>query len=235
MPALCTILALSGALLTGCSDDSSADRSGATGTPAPTDSVPVLQPGRPGEPNKTLTGPALSPSSTPATQADVTFMSDMIHHHAQAVVMVNMVDGKLTDPEVKRMASRIKAEQTPEITYMKKWLKDNAGSKSSGHDHGGTHSATGKTDHSDMPGMASAAELKKLSKAKGKQKDITFLGLMITHHGGALTMIDDRYKAGGTDIETGRLANDIGAGQTAQIKSMAAMRKRLGGAPVSTP
>jgi len=58
--------------------------------PAGTEAAPVVQPGAPGAPSKTL------PSSTHAvapklSQADVEFMQGMIMHHGQAVEMTALI------------------------------------------------------------------------------------------------------------------------------------------------
>ena len=87
--------------------------------------APVIQPGRPGEPNTSLTGTAAAPRPSAALDPDdVRFMQDMIVHHAQAVAMVDLAEGHLTDKQVKALASRIAAEQEPEMAYMATWLRD---------------------------------------------------------------------------------------------------------------
>ncbi|HQX87770.1 MAG TPA: hypothetical protein PLE20_09030, partial [Ornithinibacter sp.] len=49
--------------------------------PAPT--VPVLQPGTPGQPNATITGSAAAPTATVSIlPTDERFLSEMIVHHA---------------------------------------------------------------------------------------------------------------------------------------------------------
>ena len=55
------------------------------------DSVPVVQPGAPGQASKTLSPTALRTSSRPLSDADVSFMQGMIMHHSQAVEMTDLL------------------------------------------------------------------------------------------------------------------------------------------------
>ncbi|MGO1165758.1 MAG: DUF305 domain-containing protein, partial [Janibacter sp.] len=76
--------------------------------------APVLQPGEPGEPNTSLSGTsAVASPSASHSSADVDFLQDMIAHHAQAIVMGDLVEDELTDPKVTAIAARISAEQKP--------------------------------------------------------------------------------------------------------------------------
>lgn len=249
-PACLAIPLTAVALLVGCTSDGGDKEHHEHGGPGehaghsapsatPKDSLPVLQPGRPGESNKTRSGSALR-STARTHPADLRFMQHMHVHHRQAVTMVNIVDGRLTDPKVRAMAGRIKAEQKPEMGYMSRWVRSHDGSASSAksgshHGHGGTHSqkaapsGSTKPDHSSMPGMATPAQLAQLRRTSGVATDRMFLKLMIRHHRGAVTMVGDRVKAGGTDPDVERFAGDIQSGQSSQIRHMRSMLSRLGG------
>ncbi len=86
--------------------------------------APVLQPGTPGEPNASLSGTsAVATPTSGHNAADVEFLQDMVVHHAQAVVMSELVGGDLQDARVKKMAERIKAEQKPEMKGMATTLR----------------------------------------------------------------------------------------------------------------
>ncbi|KNX38275.1 DUF305 domain-containing protein [Luteipulveratus halotolerans] len=216
--ALVVLLGVLGAA--GCSDDD-------TGTPTASVSspdAPVLQPGKPGEANTALTGTAAQPKprARPAA-ADVDFMQGMIVHHAQAITMVDIALAGLTDSQARSLAGRIKAEQKPEIDAMKRWL-DKHGEKVPPQATNTRMTATGH--HGSMPGMATRQQLLDLQKATGPAKDRQFLTLMIRHHQGALTMVADRAKSG-TDDDAERLANDIGAVQSAQITAMQRIQRGL--------
>ena len=63
-------------------------------------------------------------SETDHNDADVAFATDMIQHHAQALSMVDLTEGRTLDPEVKQLAEDIRATQAPEIEKMADWLQD---------------------------------------------------------------------------------------------------------------
>ena len=57
-------------------------------------------------------------------QADVDFMTDMISHHAQALIMSNLAPKNGASHSVQTLASRIHNAQQDEIATMQKWLRD---------------------------------------------------------------------------------------------------------------
>ena len=190
---------------------------------APTPSTPVLQPGRPGEPNATLTGSAAAPVTTPSARpGDARFLSEMIVHHAQAIVMVDAVLTDLTDPQVRSIATRIRDEQTPEIDYMAGFLEERGESA--------PPEATNPnlTDHGahSMPGMATETDLRALGAATGVDADRLWLRLMIRHHEGALTMVTEHAR-GAADELVEALASDISVTQSKQVAQMREMLDRL--------
>lgn len=209
--------------LAGCTSDAPPS----TSATSPTD-APVLQPGRPGEPNESLTGTdAIATPSQSHNAADVTFLNDMIVHHAQAIVMSDIVEGRLSDDEVTRIASRIHDEQDPEMQGMaqtlESWGEDvppQAENPTFGmRDHG---------SHSSMPGMATQEQLDELGEAEGTDLDVLYLDLMIAHHQGALEMCSVVSREG-SDERTEELSDDIVVSQQKQIDQMSEMRDRLRG------
>ncbi len=60
----------------------------------------------------------------PYTPADVEFMSHMIAHHAQALVMAGWAQSHGASPSVQTLAGRIINGQQDEIATMQRWLKD---------------------------------------------------------------------------------------------------------------
>lgn len=57
-------------------------------------------------------------------QADVDFMSDMIVHHAQALIMSRMSPDNGASAAVRRLSARIINAQQDEIALMQQWLRD---------------------------------------------------------------------------------------------------------------
>ena len=150
----------------------------------------------------------------------------MIVHHAQAVVMGDLVKGRLTDTQVSGIASRIRDEQKPEMKAMASTLKSWGEKVPIEATNPTLGSRAGHSQHAQMPGMATQKQLDALARAKGADVDRLYLDLMTTHHEGALTMcttLGDK----GSDERTGELGDDINVTQSKQIDQMKAMRKRL--------
>ena len=82
-----------------------------------------------------------------------------------------------------------------------------------------------------MPGMLSREQMEALKKATGAEFDRLFLGGMIQHHDGALTMVKDLFDTAGAgqDAELFNFATDVDTGQRAEINIM---RNMLGETPV---
>lgn len=199
---------LAGCLLVGACTGSSPDRDDARDDGGP----PVLAPGAPGEPNSTLTA---TPATPDVQQGDLTFLADMVVHHAQAVQMAELVPERAASDDVRRLAERILAGQQPEIDAMSAMISERGGEVPSleHHEH---------MDHSAMAGMATPAQLEALEAATGAGFDRQFLTLMIRHHEGALEMVDQLLR-GSTDIRIEELATEIGVTQTKEIATMRAL------------
>ncbi len=66
----------------------------------------------------------LEDSRTSFTQADVDFMTDMIIHHAQALIMSRLAPENGASQSVQTLAARIINAQEDEIITMQQWLRD---------------------------------------------------------------------------------------------------------------
>ena len=209
-------------------DDDGGGEQGAR--PAPS----VIAPGKPGEPNKTLS-PEEARSAVPKNEpneADFRFVEDMVVHHSQAVVMTDLAETRASDAKVKAIAKRIAGAQRAEIDMMNTWLKrhgreplDVPGAK--GHRQGGHHGHGEhgmQHDHEGMPGMATQEQLDQLAASRGAKFDSLFLRLMIAHHEGALTMAHE-VQRDGSDIRVQEMADEIIATQSAEIAKMEAMQR----------
>ena len=163
------------------------------------------------------------------TEADVRFMSDMIGHHAQAIVMARLAATHDASESLKILAGRVINAQRDEIHVMQMWLRDRGlkapepdtaayGSAASmaGHEHMG---------HAMMPGMLTAAQFKELDAARGKEFDRLFLTFMIQHHKGAVEMVKTLVGSTGAaqDDTVFKLAADINVDQTTEIARMQRM------------
>jgi uncharacterized protein (DUF305 family) len=172
----------------------------------------------------------LSPAPTlPHTQADVHFMSGMIPHHAQAVVIAGWAATHGARSDVRILAERIVVGQRDEIALMQNWLRERNEPVPAAD---ATHlrmTMNGMEHDMIMPGMLNAEELAQLDRARGTEFDRLFLTYMIRHHEGAVTMVDQLFGSPGAaqDDIVFRFASDVFADQTTEIDRMLTMLDSL--------
>ena len=193
-------------------------------------SAPIVQPGAPGQRSKTLPPASVRTPSRAPVEADVTFMQGMIHHHSQAVEMVDLLRTRGQSKELQSLGERISISQTDEIKYMKQWLEDRGQPAVPGHGHmehmaGMDHGSMGAMPL--MPGMLTPQQMETLANSKGPEFDRLFLTGMIQHHTGALIMVDDLFDVpgAGQDPVLFDFASDIDNTQRAEINIMRGMLK----------
>jgi uncharacterized protein (DUF305 family) len=161
----------------------------------------------------------------PFVQADVDFITGMIAHHAQAVVMSKMAPSHGASRAVSEFAARIAVAQTDEIAFMKNWLRARnkpvpADDDAHAHmGHGAEHAAMA------MNGMLTPEQMAELDAARGALFDRLFLTFMIQHHQGAVAMVETLMQVDGAvrDDAIYRFAADVAADQTSEIDRMLSM------------
>ena len=62
-------------------------------------------------------------------------MQGMIHHHSQAVEMVDLLRTRGQSRDLQAFGERIRISQTDEMKYMKQWLEDRGKPVTMGHGH----------------------------------------------------------------------------------------------------
>jgi uncharacterized protein (DUF305 family) len=186
--------------------------------PPPTTAV-TIQPGVPGQAGRVLTDQQANALPQPKhSAADVEFMTGMIPHHEQALVMTELVAERTEARDVRLLALRIALSQSDEITLMKTWLRQRGEpvpgeGGHAGHDMHGEHL---------MPGMLNAAELDTLRSTRGVEFEKHFLRYMIKHHEGAVSMVAQLFSSqgGGQQSEIYAFAADVDADQQMEIERM---------------
>jgi uncharacterized protein (DUF305 family) len=184
---------------------------------------PVIQPGVPGQDSRIVTSPEMAGQPEPRhTDADITFMQGMIHHHAQALDMTTLLATRTNSEDMKKLARRIELSQQDEIEMMREWLAARGADVPGDH----AHHAPGAPM---MPGMLTAEEMNRLAAAKGVEFDRLFLEYMIKHHAGALVMVADLFSApgAGQEAEIFAFASDVDADQLIEIRRMESMLKEF--------
>ena len=167
----------------------------------------------------------------PYSAADIKFMTGMIPHHAQAVVMAGWAQTHSASPALKLMCERMLISQRDEIAMMRTWLRDRGLPVPAADATHMTMEHDGMKHDMLMPGMLNEAEMAALSKARGKDFDKLFLVGMIKHHQGAIGMVEELFASHGAaqDDQIYLFASDVQADQEAEIERMQIMLEALGG------
>ena len=167
---------------------------------------------------KTGANPAPPPQAArnaPATsaqqqhnQADVVFLQNMVLHYNRAVMMSQVARNQANSSQVKDLAARIEAEQSPQIHQMSALLTEWGVPAPATTGGIATTGATGGVGHGQMPGMISGAGF-----------DRMFLEMMIVDHQGAVD-ISQIELAQASNPVTRNLAQQITSVQQAEISEM---------------
>lgn len=162
------------------------------------------------------------------TAGDVQFMTGMIGHHSQAVLIAGWAPTHGASASMRALCERIVVGQNDEIRLMKHWLSvrhETIPEEHASHDMPGMDMGQMPM----MPGMLTPEQLAQLDAARGTEFDRLFLTFMIQHHKGALTMVDQLFgtKGAGEEETTFRLASDIYADQSTEIDRMNRMLAAL--------
>jgi uncharacterized protein (DUF305 family) len=165
----------------------------------------------------------------PYSPADVHFMTGMIAHHSQAVLMAGWAPSHGASDSLQLLCERILVSQQDEIALMQDWLRER-GLPVPEADMAARHHAMPGMEHDElMPGMLTAEQLGELDAARGREFDRLFLTYMIMHHQGALTMVDNLFNSYGAaqDDVVFKFANDVFADQEIEIERMQIMLDAL--------
>jgi uncharacterized protein (DUF305 family) len=161
----------------------------------------------------------------PYTSADVHFMSGMIGHHAQAIVMARWAPTHGASSSVRTLCDRIINAQQDEIATMQTWLRDRRQPVPEAV-AGPMKMQMGGMEHEMlMPGMLTDEQMKQLDQARGPEFDRLFLTFMIQHHNGAVQMVKELFATNGAaqDELVFKFASDVNVDQTTEIARMQRM------------
>jgi uncharacterized protein (DUF305 family) len=181
---------------------------------------PIVQPGAPGESPRELTAEeAIEIANTSYSPADVQFMQDMIPHHHQALEMAELAADRTNRQELIDVAGRIDVSQRDEIEFMQQWLRERGEHVPDPTAHDAMH-----TTHK-MAGMATPEQMAELAESNATDFDRLFLRLMITHHEGAVTMVEELLKQPGAayDPVLFEFVNEVTNSQSTEIERMNAL------------
>lgn len=145
-------------------------------------------------------------------------MQGMIGHHMQALEMTELLSTRTSSSRMQLLAKRIAISQTDEIEMMRDWLQSRGEALPDPHAHHAPNATL-------MPGMLTPKEMGQLADAKGEEFDRLFLVFMITHHEGALVMVDELFSTpgAGQQSDTFAFASDVETDQRMEIARMSGM------------
>lgn len=137
-------------------------------------------------------------------QFEVQFMTDMIDHHAMAVMMADQCLERAVHPELRELCHRMRETQMEEIVQLQVWLEEWYG-----------------VSHDPQMKKGAQKQMQKLGQLSGEEFEIEFMKGMIKHHWAAV--IAARHcqdKAHHQELV--ELCEDIEAVQTAEIELLGA-------------
>src|SRR5438552_1795478 len=105
----------------------------------------------------------------PYTAADVSFMSHMIGHHAQAIVMAGWAASHGASPSVRTLAARISNAQRDEIAFMQQWLRNRLQPVPGETGMDMAMPVSGSHGDTLMPGMLTEAQMQQLDQARSAE------------------------------------------------------------------
>jgi uncharacterized protein (DUF305 family) len=166
------------------------------------------------------------------TPEDVHFMTGMISHHAQAVLIAGWAPTHDAGASLRALCERIVVGQSDEIATMQRWLRERHQTVPEVKDGHATMPGMAGMPGMDttmmMPGMLTAQQLAQLDSARGPDFDRLFLTFMIQHHRGAITMVNQLFGEGsGEEVVVFKFASDVYADQTTEIDRMQRMLATL--------
>lgn len=161
----------------------------------------------------------------PYTEADIRFMTGMIHHHAQALVMARWAPSHGASAAVQTLAGRIINAQTDDIRLMQTWLRDRNQPVPEPNPRGMTMVMGGMEHEMLMPGMLTPEQMEQLDATRATEFDRLFLSFMIQHHQGAVAMVKDLFGSygAGQNETVFKFASDVNVDQTTEIERMRKM------------
>ncbi|MCH8123989.1 MAG: DUF305 domain-containing protein [Bacteroidetes bacterium] len=166
------------------------------------------------------------------TDADVEFMTGMIGHHAQALIMAGLAPTHGANTQIQTLCARIINAQQDEIATMQQWLRSRGQPVPEVQITGTTLIVHGAGEHvTRMPGMLTEKQIHELDDSQGADFDRLFLTYMIQHHRGATVMVDELFSkdGAGQDELAFKLASDINVDQITEIARMERMLRILTG------
>lgn len=153
-----------------------------------------------------------APNGDVVSAADVSFAQEMIPHHADALVMVDLTLGRDLDPRVATLMEEIRTEQSAQVQTMSGWLTAwDEQVPETARDHANAHAAEEDGQHDDA--------LASLEEAEGPAFERALLENMVEHHQTGLDTARAQAEDG-TFAPARDLAAEVVAEQEREVEEM---------------
>lgn len=164
--------------------------------------------GGPGAASSAGTSPPVAPAATPTALqgVDAPFLTAMVAHTERTLEIVRVVEGRLTDAQLRTLVDAIEATESDELRTMRTWLRD-AGRPTSGSGH----------DHA---GHADADDLARLRGAAPADVDRVLRAVLAEHQRAAADLARAHLAVGGS-APVRDLAERVARSRTAQVDLLA--------------
>jgi uncharacterized protein (DUF305 family) len=166
--------------------------------------------------------------TTALSSTDVGFLVDMSEHHDQAVEMALLQLANGDDPIARDFATEVLLVQRKELGIMETMLSL-GGESPPERDPQRVSMAwmDMATPASEMPGMATEAQMDELAAASGPESDRLFLELMRNHHAGGLHMAEWQAEYG-SNPSVVALAERMARNQAIEVNEYTKLLRTLG-------
>ncbi|VXB37454.1 DUF305 domain-containing protein [Nocardioides sp. AX2bis] len=175
--------------------------------------------------------PAAATSTAPngdvVSSADVTFARELIPHHAEALVMVDLTLGRDLDPRVADLVERLRAEHTAQVQTMSGWLTSwGEPVPETARDHANAHAA--EDAGADAAPEDGHVDLSALEQAQGEEFEAALLTAMVEHHAAGIALAEAEV-ADGEFGPARELAAQVVDSQERETEQMRTLLEELGG------
>ena len=157
---------------------------------------------------------------------DQGFLTDMIAHHEQAVVMSQLALARDLPPTVRSFALEVVSDQRYEIGLMESTLRE-WGEPTFADDGRAMGWMGHEVDVDEMPGLATEDELDELGDLNGDELASRWIELMSAHHEGGVHMASEAARRAEDPFVRG-LAERMAKKQRTEISEYELTRERLG-------
>ncbi|MER7456981.1 DUF305 domain-containing protein [Micromonospora sp. NPDC126480] len=150
-------------------------------------------------------GPAVS-ASAGLLGVDAPFLTAMVAHTERTLEIVELVEGRVTDPELRTLLAAVEATEADELRTMRTWLRD-----------AGRPTAGGGHDHA---GHADTDDLARLRDAAPADVDRVLRAVLADHQRAAADLARAHLSVGGS-APVRELADRVARSRTAQLELLA--------------